>query len=188
MTVVTETTNGRLRGRVAPLPTFTFPDSGITVQLPRLAPDTQAHIARTLGDDREWATDHPRPEPPIQTVEAIDGPMEAPNTDDPDYKKALSAYLITFQAEVGRRMLELAIDLIDVDVDTVAVEQRRRLMAKIGAPLPDDADDREIYIKQICISSAYDSACLMAHVQGTAAPTKEGIQAALDMFRDLVSR
>lgn len=186
MTTV-DTTNGRVKGRVVAPPAFTFPDSGITVALPRLAPDTQAQIAQALGRDLDWAAAHPRPEPPMQTVEAIDGAMELPNVDDPAYKKAFSAYLVMFQAEVGRRMLELALDLIEVEVDTAAVTKRRALMAKIGAPFPEDADDREIYLKQICISSAFDSACLMAHVQGTAAPSKEGIQAALDMFRDLIS-
>ena len=40
-TLVEPITNGRQRGRVAPLPTFTFPDSGITVELRRLAPGTR---------------------------------------------------------------------------------------------------------------------------------------------------
>lgn len=179
------TTNGA--GGRSTLPAFTFPDSGITVRLPRFAPDTQAQIAVALGKDVEWHAAHPRPEPPLQEVEAIDGPMAVPNTDDPDYRKALGHYLMLYQVEVGRRMLELAIDLMDVEVDTQAVARRRQAMAKIGAPFPDDADDRDIYIRQIVISSAHDSATLIAHVQGTAAPSKEGIQAALDMFRHLLS-
>ena len=45
-----ETTNGHLKGRAVPaLPQFTFPDSGITVGLRRLSPDTQDRIARELS-------------------------------------------------------------------------------------------------------------------------------------------
>ena len=60
-------------------------------------------------------------------------------------------------------------------------------MAAVGAPFEDDADDRDIYLKQICVSSVMDAAALVAYVQGTSAPTQEAIQASLDMFRHQLS-
>jgi len=182
-----ETTNGHVKGRAAPLPSFTFPDSGITVQLRRISPDTQAIIARSIASDAEWHQRHPRPEPPIQEVESIDGLSHIPNPDEPEYKKALATYLAWFSAEAGVRLLELALRQIVVEVDADAVSIHRENMAAIGAPIPDDADDREVYLRQLCVSSALDAASLVAYVQGSSAPTKEAIQAALDRFQRHVS-
>lgn len=187
MTAIETTTNGRERGRAAPLPSFTFPDSGITVQLRRISPDAQARIGQAIVSDTEWHKLHPKPEPPVQTVAAIDGPMEAPNVDDPAYKKAMSQYLAWMAAEAGVRLLELALRQIVVEVDTEAVAEHRENMAAVGAPLDEDASDRDIYLRQICVSSAYDAAALVAHVQGNSAPTRGAIQASLDMFRHQIS-
>jgi hypothetical protein len=171
-------TNGR---HTVALPTFTFPDSGVTIRLRRISPDTQARIAQALS--REWDVTNPRPSPPLQTVEAIDGRTDVPNVDDPAYGKALGAWMGLFNAEVGRRLLLLALSMIEVEVDAGAVAQLKEQMAAIGAPFEDDADDRDIYLKQICVSSVLDAAALVAYVQGVSAPTKEGIQATLDMFQ-----
>lgn len=182
----TDTTNGVMKGRAAPLPSFTFPDSGITVQVRRISPDAQARIGQAIANDPEWHLLHPKPQPPMQIVEAIDGPMEAPNVDDPEYKRALSQYLAWMAAEAGVRLLELALRQIVVEVDTEAVSEHRANMAAIGAPLPEDTSDRDIYLRQICVSSTYDAAALVAHVQGASAPTRGAIQASLDMFRRAV--
>jgi hypothetical protein len=176
---IAEATNGRAV-RTA-LPSFTFPDSGITVRLRRISPDTQARIAQALS--KEWDATNPRPQPPLQHVETLDGESDVPNPEEPEYAKALHQWLTMFNIEVGRRLFELAMNMLVVDVDTVAVQQLRDEMAAIGAPFDDDADDREIYIKQVCISSVLDSAALVAYVQGASAPTKDAIQAALDMFQ-----
>ena len=122
MTAV-ETTNGHVKGRAAPLPLFTFPDSGITVALRRISPETQARIAQSLAKDAAWHALHPKPEPPIQHVEAIDGTTAVPNVEEPAYKQALSRYLAHFAAEVGQRLLDLALHQIVVEVDQVAVDQ-----------------------------------------------------------------
>lgn len=175
-------TNGR---SATALPTFTFPDSGIAVKLRRISPDTQARIALALS--KEWDATNPRPQPPIQAVEAIDGNTEMPNANDPDYLKAIAEWMGQFNAEVGKRLLLLALSMIEVTIDQAALDQLKREMAAIGAPFDADADDRDIYLKQICVSSVLDAAALVAYVQGTSAPTKEGIQATLDMFQRSVS-
>lgn len=176
------TTNGR---GAAALPTFTFPDSGIAVKLRRISPDTQARIAQALS--KEWDATNPRPQPPIQTVEAIEGPSEVPNASDPAYTKALGDWLVMFNVEVGKRLLLLALSMVEVEVDHDALAQLKASMAAVGAPFDEDADDRDIYLKQICVSSVLDAAALVAYVQGTSQPTKEGIQATLDMFQRSVS-
>lgn len=176
MTVLETTTNGVGRGRHAPLPTFTFPDSGITVSLRRLAPDTQQHIAQAIEDDPEWKVEHPRPEPPLQPVVNLEGTEELiPNPEEPKYKELLSGYLFALSAEIGQRMLHLALRQIVVDVDEGVVEQLREDMESIGAPIPDDADSRDIYIRRICISSVIDLEALMAYIQRRSGPTEAAI-------------
>lgn len=178
MTIVTtETTiNGRQRGRAAPLPSFTFPDSGITVSLRRLAPDTQQHIARAVEGDAEWGAAHPRPEPPMQPVTDLEGKEElVPNPEEPEYKKRLSEYVMALNIEIGNRLLALALRQIVVDVDAEAVKSLRDDMDAIGAPIPDEVSDEEVYIHRICISSIFDIQVLLAYIQGHSGPTEAAI-------------
>lgn len=169
-------TNGRQAGRVAPLPTFTFPDSGITVELRRLAPDTQQHIAQAVESDPEWIERHPKPEPPLQSVTNLEGKEEQiPNPEEPEYQKKLNAYMLQFTIEIGNRLTELALRQIVVDVDEAAVKQLREDMQAIGAPIPDDADDRMLYIRRICISSVFDIQALLAYIQGRSGPTEAAV-------------
>jgi len=176
MTVLETTTNGRQRGRVAPLPTFTFPDSGITVELRRLAPGTQEQIAHAVEHDEEWRTEHPKPEPPLQTVTDLEGREElVPNDDEPEYKKRLGVYNAALNTEIGERLITLAKRQIVCEVDAEAVEKLRDDMAAIGAPFPEDADDADIYINRICISSVLDLGALLAYIQGSSRPTEAAI-------------
>ena len=178
MSVVTNesTTNGRQRGRAAPLPSFTFPDSGITVSLRRMAPDTQQHIARAVEEDEAWRAKHPRPEPPLQPVTDLEGKEElVPNVEEPEYQKRLGTYLQAFNIEVGERLIALALRQIVCEVDTESVQTLRDDLAAVGAPLPDEASDEDIYIRRICVSSVFDIQALMAYVQGHSGPTEAAI-------------
>lgn len=175
-TLVEPTTNGRQRGRAAPLPTFTFPDSGITVELRRLAPGTQEQIAHAVEHDEEWHTDHPKPEPPLQPVTDLEGKEElVPNADEPEYKKRLGAYNAALNTEIGERLIALAKRQIVCEVDEEAVKTLRDDMAAVGAPFPEDADDADIYLNRICISSVLDLGTLLAYVQGSNRPTEVAI-------------
>lgn len=168
--------NGRQAGRHAPLPTFTFPDSGITVELRRLAPDTQQHIAQAVEGDPDWTKKHPKPEPPLQTVTNLEGKEEQiPNPEEPEYQKKLSAYMLQFSIEIGNRLTALALRQIVVDVDEDAVARLREDMKAIGAPIPNDTDARDIYIRRICISSIFDLEALMAYIQGRSGPTEAAV-------------
>lgn len=174
-----ETTNGyqQPRGRHAPLPSFTFPDSGITVGLRRFAPDTQDAIAREVTRQN--------PPPPVPVVETELG--DEPNPADPDYQQAISAYFRQQALDVSGRLVELAFRRIVVEVDQAAVDLLKADMAAIGTPLPEDWDDRTIYIRHICISSTYDLTSMLAYLQRRSMPTEVAVQEFLESFQRDVS-
>ncbi len=186
MTDILERTNGHQKGRAAPpLPQFTFPDSGVTVGLRRFAPDTQDQITRALM--------RKHPAPPVPMTEGMEGPdgtpeME-PNPADPDYQQAVIAYMQRINLEASTKMFELAMRRIEVEVDRAAVERYKEDMAAIGTPLPDTLedgtplDDRTIYIRHICISSAYDLTAMLAYLQRRSLPTEAAVQEYLESFR-----
>lgn len=178
------TTNGVHRGRHAPLPTFTFPDSGITVSLRRLAPDTQQQIAQAVEGDLDWVAKHPKPEPPLQMVTNLEGKEELiANPEEPEYKKQSESYLAALANEIGERMIALALRQIVVDVDTDAVQQLRDDMIAVSAPFPDETPDEEIYIRRICISSVFDLQALLAYIQGRSGPTEAAVARHRAMFQ-----
>lgn len=185
MTDVLEHANGhRQKGRaVPPLPQFTFPDSGITVGLRRFAPDTQDLIARELMRQQ------PAPAVPLtEGVEREDGTFEMEeNPADPDYQQALVAHLNKINLQVSAKMVELALRRLEVEIDQQVVDHLKEDMAAIGTPLGDDLDDRMIYIRHICISSAYDLTAMMAYLTRRSLPTEVAVQEYLDSFRHNVS-
>lgn len=187
MTDILERTNGHHpRGRAVPaLPQFTFPDSGITVGLRRLAPDTQDQITRAL-----MRADPAPPVPMVEGIEQPDGTFEMePNPADPDYQAAVSTYMQRIGLEVNTKMFELAMRRIEVDVDQEAVKAYKEDMAAIGTPLPETLedgaplDDRTIYIRHICISSTYDLTALLAYLQRRSLPTEAAVSEYLESFR-----
>ena len=164
------------RGRAAPLPAFTFPDSGITVGLRRFAPDLQDTIARA------YQRDHPVPPVPTATVEIGGEEMEEANPADPDYEQAVSAYLQRMALDVSAKLIDLALRRIEVEVDQAAVDALRADMAAIGSPIEDD-DDRMVYIRYICISSTYDLTSMLAYLQRRSLPTEVAVQEFLESFQ-----
>jgi hypothetical protein len=70
-----------------------------------------------------------------------------------------------------------------VEVDADAVQALREDMAAIGSPLPEDADDRQLYLDHVCISSPIDFEALMAFVQRRAGPTEAAIAEHRASFR-----
>lgn len=174
-------TNGRLRGRaVPPLPAFTFPHSGITVGVRRIAADTQDAI------NRELQRQHPPPEPPV--VDNGDELEPSPNLADPDYQEQLRHYLRDIALKLTTKMFDLALRRIVVEVDQDTLDEFKADMAAIGTPLPEDMDDRELYIRHICVSDQADLAALIGYLQGQSMPTPEVVQEFLDTFRGDVSR
>lgn len=177
MTEVLERTNGHHpKGRAAPLPAFTFPDSGITVGLRRFSPDLQDTIART------YQRENPPPEVPQVEVDYGEGPVLEPNAADPDYQQAVSSYLQKMTLDITAKMFDLALRRIEVEVDQDAVNQLRADMDAINTPI-EEADDRMVYIRYICISSTYDLTSLISYLQRRSMPTEVAVQEFLESFQ-----
>lgn len=139
-------------GRQVPkLDDFTFPNSGIPVQLRKVSP--------LLRDDVDAAVrrQHPPPDPPMQVVDTGfgDGATPQPNIADPAYRAAVLEWQTAHWGRVAEALMRLAVArYIEVDVDAEAVAQLRVDMAALGVEL--DADDKYVYITRICIGSRAD--------------------------------
>lgn len=140
------------KGRQVPkLESFTFPDSGITVQLRKVSP--------LLRDDVDalMRRQHPPPDPPMQVLDTGfgDGATPQPNVADPAYRQAVAEWQLAHWQRVGDALLRLAVTrYVECAVDTAAVAELRAAMAAIGVEL--DADDKYVYITRIAIASRDD--------------------------------
>lgn len=173
------------KGRTPPpLPTFTFPDSGITVSVRKLSPFMGEQIGRSLRKE------HPAPKPPINIVMYGDGkPVQEENLADPDYLAAMQQYEQEQAHEAGQRMMNLVIQAAVVldDVDTAEVARIRAVMAAVGAPIDDEMDDREVYIRFVCIGTQDDLEDLMEAATRRSQPTEAAIAENVTAFRSQVS-
>jgi len=175
------------KGRTVPsLPTHTFKDSGITVSLRKLSPFTGDLIGRSLRKER------PAPEPPVNLVQYGDGmPVQEKNTADPAYLQAMQEYDVWIAAEAGRRLMNLVIEEAIVikpeDIDADEVKRVRASMAKIGAPIDAENDDREVYIRYVCIATQEDLEELIAAATRRSQPTEAAIAENVLAFQGNVS-
>jgi len=175
------------KGRTPPpLPPFTFKDSGITVQLRKLSPFTGDLIGRSLRKER------PAPTPPVNMVQYGDGkPTPEPNTADPAYLAAMQEYETWIAGEAGKRMMNLVIDTAIViskdDIDLDEVQRIRSAMAMLDSPIEDDMDDREVYIRYICVGSQDDLEDLIANATRRSQPTEAAIAENVAAFQGNVS-
>lgn len=173
-----ERTNGhRQPGRAERLPSFTFPDSGITVGLRRFSPDLQDTIARA------YTRDNPPPAVPQLEVDYDGETRLEPNPADPDYQEAMRQYWQGVSVFVSQKMVELAFDNIKVEVDAETVAEMRSQMEKIGTPIDPALSDRDVYIRFVCISSTYDLTSMIAYLQRRSLPTEVAVQEFLESFQ-----
>lgn len=131
-------TNGR---HAPPLPEYTFPVTGITVQLRPMSQFTIAHIeitARRL---------FPAPDPPVVMVDYGEGPRPEANPSDPAYQQALKDHRGIISGKVMDGMIELG---IEVAVDRPRLDEVRRVMALIGTPL-DEISEKVAFVKHCCV-------------------------------------
>ncbi len=140
---MTDNTNGHGRGRrVPPLPTYTFPDSGITVQVRRIGLNTQQALLRAIA--QEWdAQGDGEPQPPtvLDPIDYGDGKQHWMENDaDPDYKARRDAWNSKYQAEYQTRLFKLAALECEVEVDHTELARVRRSLKAVGVILEDDPD------------------------------------------------
>lgn len=154
---------------------FTFPDSGITVRIERIAPATKQAIAKALE------AEYPKPKPPMQEVDYGDGPRMEANTADPGYLEAIKIQEEQFAIALVERMFVLVKRRIEVEVDPAAVKRIRDDMEAISTPL--NGSDKDIYVDHVCISSEEDAQALMKYLMRRSQPTEEAVQEHIDTFR-----
>lgn len=184
----------KTNGRVVPaLPAHTFKDSGITVSLRKLSPLSMNEAMLAVW--REWQADdepaHKEPQPPL--AKGVGGELE-PNPADPDYidaKKEWNKQLLIAGQE--RWLIFAALDAVECEVDTAAVERKRRARRLSGLPPVDarmdatqEEQDKILYVTQICITTAEESAEFIRAVTSRSTPSEEGIQAHIATFQGAV--
>lgn len=185
MTTETLHTNGTaLKGRAAPpLPEHTFQDSGVTVRLRKIAPNTQAQLS--LQVQREI----PKPQPP--TVKTELGP-EA-NDADPDYLRLVDAWESDCAMRLNRRLFTLAALECECEVDMEEVERKQRNFRAIGFEweetegLSDQDRAKVFYIEHIACATQEDMREFYAAITRRSQPTEAAVQAHVDSFRSDVS-
>lgn len=176
------------KGRAVPaLPSFTFPGSGITVQVRRLGPFTLDAINRKVREEKR------PPEPPRTMVNY--GTEEKPefkieeNQADPAYKQALIEYEAEIQDAGGRRIIDTIIEhavIVEIDEDEVANMRAFLLDLGVSQEEVDSISDHSIYVKHICIKTGEDLQALQAFVIGESMPTEDKVRAQEDTFRSEV--
>jgi len=172
MTEVLETTNGHQKGRaVPPLPTYTF-DTGITVGIRKLSPFLRDDIeAQLRKDDRR---DKTAPTPPLAA--GVEGQLES-NESDPDYLAARTAYEIALRTRVQEKLLRIAIKRgVEVEIDQAALDAYKADLAADGI-VPDEADEKVLYVTRLCIGSDADTQDLYNAIFTRAMPTREAVEA-----------
>lgn len=170
------------RGRTAPaFPTVTLPDSGITLSIRKLSPLTIQNIQNAV------IREMPAPTPPLVVVDFGEGQQEAePNPADPDYVATVRAYENAVQQESSVRLMRLVASYSVQDIDLNAVAELRAAMQAIGAPLPDDESDAEIYVWQLACVSERDMVTLSSFVVSQSMPTEAAVQRHTATFQNAI--
>lgn len=176
---------GKVKGRnVAPLPQFTFPDSGITVGIRKLGPFTLDKIR--VGLTKKMSP----PEPPMVRVnygteEEPDWKWE-PNPADPTYKQSLVDHEASLDQAMGMELIEKIIKFaVDVEADEAEVAIAKEFLIDLGND-PQEVNalsSHEVYVKYVCIKSPRDLTELQSYVTGMSIPTEVSVQAHVDSFR-----
>lgn len=162
--ILTHNGQARPRGRgVAPLPDFTFKDTGITVQIRKVSPLLGMEIRKAF----------PPPKPPV--VETPLGPEE--NEADPDYEAAMQAYGLMIEEKASRLYIKRGVECV---VDQEAVERLRADMRDEGITL--EGDDKYLYIRYICVGSQEDYQDLLIAISRRSQPTEVAVAEAVETF------
>ncbi len=185
----------RQRGRSVPSAmTYTFKDTGITVQMHRISPMTIQHLSAAILKECKALPpehEHAYPQPPVQMVEVGGGkPIPQVHDDDPDYLRKLAEWQAWSSNETSERMLRMmAIDYLIVDDTEIRprVEQVRRMLRREGVPLDEPMGDdytqedrnRIIYLRHVCLGSAEDLSEFSRFLSQRTQPSEEAIQDAV---------
>lgn len=170
------------KGRAESPATLTLPDSGVTLELRKIAPMTIQQIAGAVRKE------YPPPEPPVVMVQIGESDERKPeaNPADPAYQRTLATYDDAFKTKVGERTMQLIARYGVRTIDNEAVAEFRAQMIALGAPLDPNEDDRDIYVWQLACVSERDMTTLMNTVLSRSQPSEEAVAAHTATFRDNV--
>lgn len=181
--MTTETLNGKARGRVVPLPTHTFKDSGVTVCLHKLSPMTSQEIISQVR--RELAEEEPQP--PVIEVNYGRGPVQEANPGDPRYVERHQAWEQQVSRIANERLFKLAaLDAVEIeigDAERAQIAKTKRYL-KVAAHVdwhddPDltpDENDQYFYVRHVACGSAEDIQEFYAAIATRSQPTEAAIE------------
>lgn len=175
------TMNGsHTRGRIVPeLPTF-LTTSGYTLHIRKLGPDRIPLIQQ--GAMRELADTKPA-EPTERVQTGPDEWRDIPNPNNKEYLEALKAWEYEVARLSGMRVVKLLGEYVIAEQeDPEAVAEFKKLMAELGAPIPDTESDREVWLWRIVCPDQEDIRRLISLAGNISMPSREAIQAQKDTF------
>lgn len=84
----------------------------------------------------------PDPDPPMKTIEVVDGTEQVEDLDDQEYKTKLAQAQLERHGFMGEAMLEMCIKIVTPDWEKIA----ERIADKwLKDPLPDNTEDRKVW-------------------------------------------
>ena len=161
---------------------FTFPDSGVVVQLKKVNPYITSEVRTMLSKGK--------PKPPVRIVQE-EGPLKGTEEvmdHDPDYIEKLREW----EAEIDEKVMQLQIKrgVVKIEVDDwkEEVAQLRADLEEIGAGGTLPEDDSVAYICYIASSTANDLQDFITAIAMRSQPTHEMEEAAKESFRANVEK
>lgn len=155
---------------------YTFTDSGITITIRKISPNT-------LMEFQRWfERNHIEPTAPVNKVTYPDGQVvDEENLSHPDYKKALQDYRVLYQ----RRMQELFVRRgVVIELNEAQLKEVNDLKAEWQAQYNEEigGSDKEIYIEHICISTPEEMKELIEVISRRTLPTEAAVSEATARF------
>lgn len=174
-------------GRTVPperLESFTFQDTGRTVQIRKVSTLIRSEIRRQIVADPRFA----EPAPPTSEVDYGNGLVAIANRAHPIYQQLLRAWEQRVQEELSERLKQivLARGVVVDAIDDAAVAAARADLTSIGVDTT-AYDDRYVYLAFVCIGSDADWTELLRAVFQRSAPQEAAIAAHIATFPGDVS-
>lgn len=170
------------QGRYVPkLDSFTFHDSGITVELRKVSPSLRTDV------DAAIRRKYPIPDPPMQAgAEGFgdDGKTE-PNYADPEYRKLVLAWQVEHERRLSDALLRMVIEehvVVDESDMQAAVADLKSRMAARGVELPDESD-KYLFVTRICLATNDDQRDFYRAVFERTTPTRDEVESVKATFQ-----
>lgn len=153
---------------------YTFKDSGEKIHIRRVSPLLLMEFGRA------YEKQHPKPKPPMNTVDYGDGPRQEENPASPEYQAELLAYNIAMERATRFFMIKRGV-VCDVPTERIA-QLRADWMQSVGEELA-EKDDLLAYISYICIATPDDLMDFTTALTRRSQATEAAIAENLSSFR-----